>query len=336
MKQQLFLLLLLATTLWGCDDNHTNSLDPIGNEQPGIGVDASTKAFTRADESADLTLQTQGFRVWTNYAYASDGEFVTIFADSCVYNEGWKFKTPHLWPDSTSNFDFYAVSPGFYAPEEEIEDRFYYEGDNLYLELSEVNFYGYYDIMLARTLGISSKSNNGSVSFAFDHLMTKVTLQIAFHDELESSYPLYMGNIVLYGDRCNTYNVSSDNWLVYEALPDDFDIEDPGELEPSYNLGPLGEENFLSATPAGEEWVYRTAAVGYVLPQKYKAQCILCGIESVEDGDPDRCAEGTFDLDFTGMAGQHIILKVTATASGEGYSSTLQLQLSEDELTTID
>jgi len=329
MKYLRFWAVFCTLSLWtGCSMD-----DPVTPPPPRdmtIGVSASMAEFTRADDGATDSLMSQGFSVWANYAYNPEvGEVENYFFDSCRYTDGWKFKTPHIWPSTATNFDFYALSPGIYYPEEGISDVMYAMQDSIFIAMSELNFYGYFDVMLAKVMGINYNTNQGGVTFEFEHLMTKVTLQVAFRDNLEFPFPNYWAVMELYGDKCSVYNVTSGRWRVEEALPDDFDIQEPN-ADILYNVG--GADFVLTPSPEGSDLNYQTAGVSYILPQKYQAKCYLLG--SVDN--PDQCAEGNFELDLTGKAGHHVILKVTTAATGYGYTPKLILQTTDEEISEID
>ncbi len=334
MKYLRYIALLgIILSLSGCSSESEESLTPLSPESESetllpVGVEASSVDFvTRADDSESMImLKEAGFIVW-GYSAHVDGsdEMTPFFTDNCIFNldeEKWQFEETHKWPDKTSKFDFFALSPGFYIQDEEdYSDKFVYEGGSLLVHCSEYNFdnNASHDLMLATSMGVDATTNAGNVSFSFKHILTKVTLMVAFNDELDGSFLHYCAQMILTGKPCTTYNVTSGQWL-----------EEAGEEMPLYYIGDL--EGDLSPTPAGSEWVYGAAGSGFVLPEKYLVEITFFGYD--QDAQTE-CGSGTFELDLSAKAGYHVIVMLTTTLTGDG-SPNLKLVTTDEYITAID
>ncbi len=328
-------LTILGTilSLNSCSSESEDSLAPETNTDVPICVEASSSEFkTRADESLD-NLKEYGFLVWCNYQrQVGETEVNNYFTDYCRFDDAgaWLFNAVegHSWPDNETKFDFIALSPGA-LDEDELS---YTEDGDLVLTMIEPELGGEFDLMLATSYGVGATTNDRTVSFSFKHLLTMITLNLAFVDAADYRFANYFAGLDLYGDKIEQFNITQNQWIVAESMPEGFTYETRDEYDwASENFGYDWSQS-LPATPVGQEWNFQPVFTNYVFPQKYIAVCKI-GANNDPGDEPTWVAEGHFDLDLSGMMGTAVTLNVTAFTQSDGK---LVLTVTDEEITNID
>lgn len=324
MKHLNYLPILgIIISLTSCSEESNLSTEEF-DEIP-IEVSAKAPQFTRTEGMEAISLW--GFTLWSYYSEKKDGETKMLFADNYQADADGTCSSveTHNWPDRTSQFDFYAAAPLIQI------EQMRSENDSLYIDFTEEQVIGNYDLMLASHPGISRSTHNGSMPLDFKHLLSKVTAEIAFIDNLEYSFPYYYASIEFYGATRSTYNITSGKWLVKKELPEDFDINNYISTGPIANIG--GTNNKLVASSSADELEYCFAGDGYVVPQPYQVRCLLLG--SLDSETSSTITMGNFELDLSGKAGVNYILKISTQANGTGMP-VLKIETTEEEITAID
>lgn len=298
-----------------------------------IEVNASTQPFieekTRANEDDVYEdIKEKGFTIWSYKKAQNEGGTAELFyTDTHWYDtekEVWLNEEQHFWPDQTSPLDFYALSPTTES------SKLHMEGSSMIIDFNENQLYGDHDIVLAKCKDISYDTNKGSVSLEFKHIVTKVTVKMAFANRPDDTYDYHYGSLSLYGDICSSYNITDNKWVVSESLPVDFDVKYP-TVSSFLNMGSSDHELLPSDDETNLD--FQEVDIAYVMPQKYH---VSCSLRSLKDGYPVSLANGYFDLDLTGKAGYNFIVKITiSTFSGDG-SGILKIETTNEEISAID
>lgn len=273
MRTKNLMLAMSALAIAGCSQNEITEISPDAN--PAVGFEVYTGVQTRGTETNTTSIQASadaGFGVLayktSSSGWATDGSAAT---PGFMYNEHvykgastdskWKYDNLRFWPTNTDKLTFFAYAPYESAPSAGTDKGIKLSGQSeqgaptIEFTVNTTKLTEMVDLVTDHDKK-DKTSADGSISFSFSHVLTRVLLKAKTNVNLGSDTRVYIKEIKisqtnqLYSKA--TYKFADDTWA---ALSTPAYIADNQAL--SGNEGVL---NLVTPT-SNPAWGYTTSSI---------------------------------------------------------------------------